>query len=106
MLSCKEATRLASEALDRPLPLRSRLGLRMHLLMCSGCRAVSRQLGALQQLLRLRLANGQDSHAAPSVSDPLARDRVREAVHKALDQKDGSASGSGSGGGGGGTDGL
>lgn len=37
MLSCKEVSRLLSESLDRKLPLRQRLGVRMHLLMCRFC---------------------------------------------------------------------
>jgi len=34
MLSCKEATRLVSESLGRELPVRQRLSLRFHLMMC------------------------------------------------------------------------
>ena len=38
MLTCKEATRMMSEAQDRPLSIGERLQLRMHLAMCRGCR--------------------------------------------------------------------
>ncbi len=88
MLSCKEAIRLASEALDRPLSLRSRMGLRMHLLMCSGCRAASRQMKTLDSLIRGKFARDPDSPATSPSLDPAARDRVRQAVHSALDQED------------------
>ncbi len=88
MLSCKEAIRLASEALDRPLPFRARIGLRMHLLMCAGCRRVSRQMKALDSLIGARFAREPDARSASPPDDPAARDRVRQAIHSALDGKD------------------
>ncbi len=57
MLSCKQATRLASQALDRPLSLRERLGLRAHLMICAGCAQFERQLGFLREASK-RFADG------------------------------------------------
>ena len=88
MLSCKEAIRLASEALDRPLPFRVRIGLRMHLLMCAGCRRVSRQMKALDSLIGARFAREPDARPTSPPADPAARARVRQAIHSALDRKD------------------
>ena len=88
MLSCKEAIRLASEALDRPLPFRARIGLRMHLLMCAGCRSVSRQMKGLDSLIRDRFAREPDARSTSQPADPAARDRARQAIHSALDRKD------------------
>ena len=51
MLSCKEATRLVSEGLDRQLPFWRRLGLRLHVVMCRGCSRYTRQIKALNQLI-------------------------------------------------------
>jgi len=48
ILSCKEATRLASQGLDRPLRFSERVRLRAHLAICAGCTHFSRQM----QLLR------------------------------------------------------
>ena len=42
--SCREAVRLASLAIDGPLPFNSRLALRLHLMICSACRAYRRQI--------------------------------------------------------------
>jgi len=53
MLSCKEATRLVSESLDRELPVRQRLSLRFHLMMCYLCRRYRKQLHFLRSLMRL-----------------------------------------------------
>lgn len=52
MLTCKEATRLCSEALDRNLDLRERLSLRMHLMMCKGCTNFEQQMQQLRELTR------------------------------------------------------
>lgn len=52
MLSCKEVNRLLSEAQDRPLGLRERLPLRLHLVMCQGCRNFEKQLDLLRQASR------------------------------------------------------
>jgi len=51
MLSCKEATRLASQAMERRLSWGERLGLRLHLLMCIGCRRAERQFHHLRSML-------------------------------------------------------
>ncbi len=44
MLSCKQSAELISQGMDRSLSLRERLGLRLHLLMCYGCRNAGQQL--------------------------------------------------------------
>src|SRR6266481_4456444 len=46
--SCKAATRLQSEALDRKLPLRQRFGLRVHLVLCKWCRRYGKQVTFLR----------------------------------------------------------
>lgn len=43
MLSCKEATRLASQAMERRLTRGERFQFRLHLLICAGCRRAERQ---------------------------------------------------------------
>ena len=52
MLSCKHATHLMSEALDRPLSRRERFALRVHLLFCRGCRAFRGQMDFLRKASR------------------------------------------------------
>lgn len=52
MISCKEASRLASEKLERPLGLRERLQLRLHLAYCAGCRQMDRQFAFLRDASR------------------------------------------------------
>jgi Putative zinc-finger len=56
MLTCKEATRLVSQGLDRRLGLAERLALRLHLLICDGCANFSKQAAFLRRTLS-RLAD-------------------------------------------------
>jgi hypothetical protein len=44
MLSCKDASLLMSQALDRRLSLPERISLRLHLVLCEGCRRFERQM--------------------------------------------------------------
>ena len=44
MLSCKDATRLLSRQQERRLSLRERLSLKMHLMICYGCKNYGRQI--------------------------------------------------------------
>jgi hypothetical protein len=55
MLSCKEATQLVSQGLDRRLGLCERVALRLHLLICDGCTHFRKQATFLRKAMR-RLA--------------------------------------------------
>lgn len=48
MLSCKQATRLMSQSMERPLNFGERLALRLHLMICVGCRRAERQFRFLR----------------------------------------------------------
>jgi hypothetical protein len=48
-ISCKEASRLLSQALDQDLPLWDRARLRLHLVLCDACANFSRQLRFLRR---------------------------------------------------------
>lgn len=50
MLTCKQASQLISQSLDRPLSLAERLKLRIHLFICDACTRFN------QQLMQLRIA--------------------------------------------------
>ena len=55
ILSCKEATPLVSQGLDRRLGFVERLALRLHLAICNGCSNFSKQVAFLRKAMR-RLA--------------------------------------------------
>jgi predicted anti-sigma-YlaC factor YlaD len=59
MLNCRDATRLMSDAQERPLGWRERISLRLHLAMCSACRAFGSQLGTLRAALRRYAGSGR-----------------------------------------------
>ena len=50
MISCKEATRLASLQLERPLSLGERIRFRLHLAFCIGCRRAEKQFAFMRQV--------------------------------------------------------
>jgi len=48
MMNCQQATRLLSDAQERELPLKDRAALKIHVLMCSGCRHFAQHLDILR----------------------------------------------------------
>jgi hypothetical protein len=80
-LSCRDASRLASESLDRDLGRMERLALKSHLFICVACRRYLRQLLLLRQALQHaapRLAAG------PSLVGARLPDDVRARIKQAL----------------------
>ena len=61
-LSCRRATELLSQQLDRTLTLEEKTALQAHLLICRGCRAVDGQFRFLREAVRtlLRPLDGPD----------------------------------------------
>ena len=58
MLNCKDITRLCSDELERPLRLGERAELRMHVMVCAGCRNYRLQTQALHQAMQVYAAGG------------------------------------------------
>lgn len=52
MMNCREATELMSRARDEKLTLGQRIGLRLHTLICAGCRRTGEQFELIGQLVR------------------------------------------------------
>ena len=62
MLTCKQASKLISQSLDRPLTWSERMQLKLHLLICNPCTQFKRQLNMLRiALLKLRDSIENDS---------------------------------------------
>lgn len=57
-MNCRQATALMSQAQDRDLSLEERLSLRVHWVMCTGCRQYRVQLDVLRTAAR-RMARGE-----------------------------------------------
>lgn len=52
MMNCKQATQLISESQDRALSLPEKLALKMHVMMCAGCKNFSLQVPFLSQAMK------------------------------------------------------
>ena len=52
-LSCREASRLLSESLDRGLTRRERWSLRLHTALCGACRKFARQCRLIRDAIAL-----------------------------------------------------
>jgi len=51
-ITCKEASRLVSEGLDKKLPPDVQLKLHAHLAICRGCKSLSDRLAFLRNAVR------------------------------------------------------
>jgi len=79
--TCKEASELASRAMDQRLPLVERIGLKMHLAICRNCRCFTAQLQQMRRLFR-------EETGAPGEASGLsaeARRRIAAELQKELD---------------------
>jgi hypothetical protein len=52
LLSCKDVSRLLSQAEERPLAPWDRVRVKWHLAVCRMCRAFERQLGFVREAMR------------------------------------------------------
>ena len=62
-LSCREASKLISEGMDRRLSFSERIGLRLHVRICDACTRFTSQLNFLRKALK----------AFPGPDDPEGR---------------------------------
>lgn len=62
MLNCQRVTRLYSESQERALTLQERISLKMHVMMCSGCRNFGKQMHMLRHIAHT-YAKGPDQRS-------------------------------------------
>jgi hypothetical protein len=76
MLSCKQVCTLVSESIDRQLPWQKRLGIRLHLFICKGCRNMVKQIKLIHLIAdRFGAVDKSTDKAADLLSDD-ARNRI------------------------------
>ena len=73
---CHDITRLISQSMDRPLPLRTRLAMWIHYRICVWCERYRDQLGFLGKALH------SCPEKMPGTLSPDARNRLKLALHK------------------------
>lgn len=81
MLRCREISKLVSESMDRDLPVRTRIGLRMHLAMCRMCSGFARQMRLIRRAVREAPERIAPDESTPEAKLPEeARDRIKAAL--------------------------
>jgi predicted anti-sigma-YlaC factor YlaD len=84
MLTCKEASYLASKKLDSELTWRERMGLSLHLTMCKLCRRYIRDVKQFQAFLRRTTKTGQSMWPETVKLPEQSRKRITQALNEAL----------------------
>ncbi len=81
MLTCREMTRLLSDAMDRSLPLHLRMRMRVHLAICTSCQRYQRQLRIIRHTLGKHGERLEEAWKpqGPSLS-PEAKQRLQRAL--------------------------
>lgn len=88
MLTCKEASYLASKKLDEKLTWRESLSLRIHLTICRLCRRYAIEIKKLHKVMQKA---GQSSMSILPKSVKLSsqsRERIQQALDKIFHQTD------------------
>jgi hypothetical protein len=78
MLSCKQASQLISQSLDRPLKLNERFELRFHLIICKYCKRFSQQVQALRVALKELVNTIENNNAIEMPAS--AKNRIADLV--------------------------
>ncbi len=81
MMSCAEAARLMSDEMQVAVNTRTRLKLRLHLMMCSGCQQYRKQLSLLRQWLKSGLLDANSTAQPESIQlEESARKRIQDSL--------------------------
>jgi len=88
MLTCKDASRLISERLERPLGFRERWSLRFHLMLCVYCRRFEQQMALMRKALR-ELGRRAETEGADIAADIEFTVEARERIRKAVAERSG-----------------
>jgi len=81
--SCKEASRLQSEALDHRLTAFDRFGLRCHLVLCKWCRLYGGQIKFLRPTAHQHAA--EERHLPEQGLSPAARERIKKRLRSEME---------------------
>ena len=78
MLTCKQASQYISASLDRPLSLRERLSLKLHLFICKYCKRFSQQLHDMRVALKTMASHIENDNSIKMPS--VAKNRIATLV--------------------------
>ncbi len=81
MLRCREISKLVSESMERQLPFREQMHVKIHLMMCRLCSGFSRQMRLLRRAAHESPDRLGPDEGAPDASLPEeARTRIKAAL--------------------------
>jgi hypothetical protein len=78
---CHDITRLLSQSMDRRLPLRTRLAIRLHFEICVWCNRYGQELAVIRKASRSAPERAEKISQASLPEE--ARKRIKEAVRRA-----------------------
>lgn len=79
--SCRDASQLQSESLDRSLPFFKRAGLGLHLLVCSWCRRYGKQIRLMKGAVH------EHADAIHNAESEALSDEAKERIKKSLQEQ-------------------
>lgn len=79
MLTCKKASQLLSQSLDRRLNWRERCSLKLHLMLCDVCTRFAKQLKLLRNVIK-QMITATESDEQIQLSQ-LARERITNVLN-------------------------
>ncbi len=78
MLSCKQASKIISQSLDKPLTMRERFALKLHLIICKYCKRFSQQVQTLRVALKQMISSIENNNTIELPS--AAKNRIAALV--------------------------
>jgi hypothetical protein len=78
---CKDVSNLISRSMDEKLPLKFRIGIKFHLMMCHLCLNYKNQLNLIRKAL-LKLESDEESDIAVTRLPDEARQKIKEHLKK------------------------
>ena len=81
---CASVSRTVSDSLDRPLSLKERWDVAMHMVICGFCRRYGDQLQAMRKLF----SDLDRQEESPAATGPSLSEHARERIRKALEASD------------------
>lgn len=80
MFNCRDISDLISRSYDEPLPLRVRMGIKIHLMMCRLCTRYKNQLDLIQDALEIIKSQEPDQVPDKKLPDDI-KDRLKNQLN-------------------------
>lgn len=80
--TCKEVTRMASDVMDRRLPLKQRIQMKLHFMTCSLCLRYFQQLQLMREMAHQQAGQIEEMNSSANPSLPSAtRERFKRMLN-------------------------